>query len=135
MICLDTNVVISLVNRRNPKVRDRFEDQFAIGARVMLPVVCLFELRYGYAKSDRRAQSELQLEKLLSRGITIAPFEADDAAHAGDIRAVLESKGMPIGAYDYLIAGQTRSRGATLVTANAREFERVPGLLVVDWAT
>jgi tRNA(fMet)-specific endonuclease VapC len=135
MICLDTNVVISLVNRRNPKVRDRFEDQLAIGARVMLPVVCLFELRYGYAKSDRRAQSELQLEKLLSRGITIAPFEADDAAHAGDIRAVLESKGMPIGAYDYLIAGQTRSRGATLVTANAREFERVPGLLVVDWAT
>jgi tRNA(fMet)-specific endonuclease VapC len=135
MICLDTNVVISLVNRRNPKVRDRFEDQFAIGARVMLPVVCLFELRYGYAKSDRRAQSELQLEKLLSRGITIAPFEADDAAHAGDIRAVLESKGMPIGAHDYLIAGQTRSRGATLVTANAREFERVPGLLVVDWAT
>jgi tRNA(fMet)-specific endonuclease VapC len=135
MICLDTNVVISLVNRRNPRVRDRFEAQLAVGARlVVLPAVCLFELRYGYAKSDRRARSELQLEKLLSRGIVIAPLEADDAAHAGDIRAVLEAKGTPIGAYDSLIAGQTRSRGATLVTANTREFERVPGLLVVDWA-
>jgi tRNA(fMet)-specific endonuclease VapC len=134
MICLDTNVVISLINRRNPKVRERFEAQLAIGARILLPAICLFELRYGYAKSDRPASSELQLEKLLFRGIVIAPFEADDAAHAGDIRAVLEAKGTPIGAYDCLIAGQARSRGATLVTANTREFERVPGLLVVDWA-
>jgi tRNA(fMet)-specific endonuclease VapC len=33
-----------------------------------------------------------------------------------------------------LIAAQARRRGATLVTSNMREFERVPGLLVVDWA-
>jgi tRNA(fMet)-specific endonuclease VapC len=135
VICLDTNVVISLINRRDPKVRDRLEDQLAIGTRIALPVICLFELRFGYAKSDRRSSSELQLESLLSRGITIAPFEAEDAAHAGDIRAALEAKGLPIGAYDCLIAGQARSRGATLVTANTREFARVPGLLFVDWAT
>jgi tRNA(fMet)-specific endonuclease VapC len=134
MICLDTNVIISVINRRNPKIRDRFEAQLAVGAQIVLPAICLFELRYGYAKSDRRAASELQLDKLLSRGIAIAPFEADDAAHAGEIRAALEAKGTPIGAYDCLIAGQARSRGATLVTANTREFERVPGLLVMDWA-
>ena len=61
------------------------------------------------------------------------PFEAEDAAHAGDIRAHLESKGTPIGHYDCLIAAQARRRGATLVTANRREFERVPGLMVMDW--
>ncbi len=92
-------------------------------------------MRYGYAKSDRRASSESQLETLLLRGIAIAPFGAEDAAHAGDIRAALEAKGTPIGAYDCLIAGQARCRGATLVTANMREFDRVPGLLVVDWAS
>ncbi len=91
-------------------------------------------MRTGYAKSDRRASSEIQLERLLSRGIVIAPFGAADAAHAGDIRAALEAKGTPIGAYDCLIAGQARSRGATLVTANTREFDRVPGLQVMDWA-
>ena len=45
----------------------------------------------------------------------------------------LESKGTPIGPYDCLIAAQARRRGATLVTANGREFTRVPGLMVTDW--
>ena len=134
MICLDTNVIISLINRRDPRVRDRFEAQLMIDTPIVLPAICLFEMRYGYAKSDRRASSELQLERLLSRGIAIAPFGAADAGHAGDIRAALEAKGTPIGAYDCLIAGQARSRGATLVTANTREFDRVPGLQVMDWA-
>ena len=40
--------------------------------------------------------------------------------------------GTPIGHYDYLIAAQARRRGATLVTANVREFARVPGLLLAD---
>jgi predicted nucleic acid-binding protein len=32
------------------------------------------------------------------------------------------------------IAAQARRRGAALITLNTREFERVPGLLVVNWA-
>ena len=40
----------------------------------------------------------------------------------------------PIGPYDLLIAAQARRRGAALVTLNRREFERVPGLMVTDWA-
>jgi tRNA(fMet)-specific endonuclease VapC len=134
MICLDSNVIISLIYHREPRVRDRFEAQLTIDTPIVLPAICLFEMRYGYAKSDRRASSELQLEWILSRGVAIAPFGAEDAAHAGDIRAALEAKGTPIGAYDCLIAGQARSRGATLVTANTREFDRVPGLQIMDWA-
>jgi tRNA(fMet)-specific endonuclease VapC len=74
------------------------------------------------------------------RGVSCAgdptlPFEAEDVAHAGDIRAHPESKGTPIGPYDYLIAAQARRRSAALVTLNVREFSRVPGLIVTDWAT
>ncbi len=134
MICLDTNVVISLINRRNPTVRDRFEAQMALGAPIVLPAICLFEMRYGHAKSHRRAASDRQLDLFLARGISVAAFDAEDAAHAWEIRAHLEANGAPIGAYDTLIAAQARRRGATLVTANTREFERVPGLLVMDWA-
>jgi tRNA(fMet)-specific endonuclease VapC len=99
-----------------------------------MPVVALFELRFGIAKSNRREHSERLLERFLGLGIDVLPFDAEDAAHAGDIRAHLESKGTPIGPYDCLIAAQARRRGATLVTANGREFERVPGLMVADWA-
>ena len=96
--------------------------------------IALFELRYGHVRSDRRAEAERLLAEFLAPGIVVLPFDADDATHAGDIRAHLESKGTPIGPYDYLIAAQARRRGATLVTANGREFERVPGLMVADWA-
>ena len=50
------------------------------------------------------------------------------------MRAELEIVGKPIGAYDVLIAGQARRRGATLVTSNVDEFERVAGLKWEDWA-
>ena len=133
MICLDTNIVISIVNGRSSSLRHRLGEQMRGGTAVALPVVALFEMRYGFAKSDRRSRSEHLLERFLGLGIDILPFEAEDAAHAGEIRAELESVGTPIGPFDYLIAAQARRRGATLVTANAREFARVPGLLVADW--
>jgi tRNA(fMet)-specific endonuclease VapC len=134
MICLDTNIVISILNGRDPSLRHRLGEQMRAGAAVTMPVVALFEMRYGFAKSSRREQSERLLERFLGLGIDVLPFETEDATHAGDIRAQLESKGMPIGHYDYLIAAQARRRGAALVTLNSREFARVPGLIVTDWA-
>jgi tRNA(fMet)-specific endonuclease VapC len=133
MICLDTNIAIYVINRRVPAVRLCLAEQLRLGTEIGLPVISLFELRYGYARSGRRAESDRLLAEFLAPGIAVLPFEAEDAAHAGDIRADLESKGTPIGPDDCLIAAQARRRGATLVTANGREFERVPGLIVVNW--
>lgn len=133
MICLDTNVVIGIVNGRDPSLRHRLEEQMRAGMQVTLPVIALFEMRYGFAKSTRREDNERVLERFLALGIDVIPFDAEDAAHAGDIRATLEKSGTPIGPYDCLIAAQARRRSATLVTANSREFARVPGLLLADW--
>ena len=133
MICLDTNVVIAAITNRIPSVRHRLGEQLRARAPVSLPAVALYELRYGCARSARRAQSEAILTAFLAQGVPVLPFETEDADHAGDIRAQLEKAGQPIGHYDYLIAAQARRHGATLVTANTGEFLRVPGLLVVDW--
>jgi tRNA(fMet)-specific endonuclease VapC len=134
MICLDTNIVIFILNGRSSQLRHRLGEQIRSGTAVALPVVALFEMRYGFARSMRRAENERLLDRFLALGIDVLPFEAEDAVHAGDIRAGLEKAGTPIGHYDYLIAAQARRRGVALVTLNAREFERVPGLLVVNWA-
>jgi tRNA(fMet)-specific endonuclease VapC len=134
MICLDTNIVISIVNRRSSSLRHRFGEQMRAGVPIALPVIALFEMRYGFAKSDHREHNERLLDRFLGLGIDVLPFELEDAAHAGDIRAQFERAGTPIGHYDYLIAAQARRRGAALVTLNRREFERVPGLIVVDWS-
>jgi tRNA(fMet)-specific endonuclease VapC len=61
-------------------------------------------------------------------------LDNDDAQSAGAIRAALEGIGKPIGAYDLLIAGHAMQRKFTLVTATAREFARVKGLVWQDWS-
>jgi tRNA(fMet)-specific endonuclease VapC len=50
------------------------------------------------------------------------------------MRAEIEMVGKPIGATDLRIAGQAVRHKVTLVTANAKEFQRVPGLAFEDWA-
>jgi tRNA(fMet)-specific endonuclease VapC len=134
MFCLDTNVIVYAINGRVPAIEQRLRQELAIGTPLLVPAIVLFELRYGIAKSMRREASTRVLDAFLAEGFDVLSFEAEDAAEAGDIRAALETSGMPIGAYDILIAAQARRRGAVLVTGNRREFERVPGLMVTDWA-
>ncbi|MCP4565673.1 MAG: type II toxin-antitoxin system VapC family toxin [Bosea sp.] len=134
MLCLDTNVIVFAINGRVPAVEQRLRQELAAGTTLLIPSIVLFELRYGIAKSVRREASTRVLDAFLAEGFELLPFDDDDAAEAGDIRAALEASGTPIGAYDTLIAAQARRRGVVLVTGNRREFERVPGLMVTDWA-
>jgi tRNA(fMet)-specific endonuclease VapC len=135
VICLDTNIVIAAINRRLPWVRERLLDTLASGTVVGIPTIVLFELWYGIKKSARAQANMADLSSFLTLDVAQWPFEPEDAEEAGDIRATLERAGTPIGPYDVLIAAQARRRGATLVTANEREFTRVPGLKTEDWAT
>jgi tRNA(fMet)-specific endonuclease VapC len=134
MLCLDTNVVVSLLNGRRPAIRRRYEAERLAGSRLTLPAIALFELRFGAANSDRPEANARVLERFLDAKIEILNFDACDAAEAGAIRAYLRARGTPIGPYDVLIAAQARRRDAALVTSNLREFQRVPGLIVMDWA-
>lgn len=133
MKCLDTNAVIAIINARPPEAREWLIRELTVGATIGVPCVVLYEMIYGYEKSDRRAKSKAALTSFLTLGVEQWPFELADAEHAGEIRAQVEAQGTPIGHYDILIAAQARRRGATLITANRREFERVPGLSVSDW--
>ncbi|TVR99106.1 MAG: type II toxin-antitoxin system VapC family toxin [Rhodospirillales bacterium] len=133
MFFLDTNIVIGIITARAMHLVDRLKSELKRGTPLAIPVPVLFELRYGAAKSSHPARNHCRLDDFLLATPDIIPFDADDAAEAGDIRAALESAGRPIGPYDVLIAAQARRRGAALVTANGREFQRIPGLIVTDW--
>ncbi len=62
------------------------------------------------------------------------PFDEAAAEEYGKICAALHGKGTPIGTMDMLIAGHAKSKDCVLVTNNVREFERVEGLRVENWA-
>jgi len=134
MICLDTNAVIAAILARPSSVRRKLETVLAGNAVIGVSTVVLYEMWYGVAKSARPADNAAALAAFLGLGVTPLPLEPEDAREAGEIRAALERAGTPIGPYDLLIAGQARRHGATLVTANEREFARVPGLKTEDWA-
>lgn len=134
MISLDTNAVSDLMRPDRRLVRLRYRDAVTAGRTIVVSSVVLFELQYGIARSKRRHENALKLERFLSGPVVVLPFDADDALAAGEVRTALELRGTPIGPYDVLIAGHALRHGATLVTANTREFSRVPGLMVEDWA-
>jgi tRNA(fMet)-specific endonuclease VapC len=65
--------------------------------------------------------------------LEIADFDETAADAYGEIRAVLEKAGTPIGPLDTKIGAHALSLGVVLVTHNTREFRRIPGLAVQDW--
>ena len=134
MICLDTNAVIAVLNDPSSAVRRRIDAAIGQGETFALSVVVLFELRYGAIKSARPERNGRRIDDFLAGPIEVLPFMPEDAEEAGDIRVALEREGVPIGPYDVLIAAQARRHGALLVTANEREFARVPRLRFEDWA-
>ena len=128
---LDTNIIVYILNSRPEKIRKRFtryspED-------ICISSVTLAELEYGICNSSRPDQNRIALMMFLA-DIDVIPFDAQAAADYGEIRFDLKRKGTPIGANDLLIAAHARSLGLTLVTNNSREFDRVDGLKVENWA-
>ncbi len=131
---LDTNACIALINGRPAPVRVRLQKALDGGAQILVSTVVAFELWYGVAKSTHQEANARLLETFFAGPISLLPFEKEDAMTAGRVRAGMEAVGKPIGAYDLLIAGQALCHKLTLVTANAKEFGRVKGLLWEDWA-
>ena len=130
---LDTNAASALIKRRPIGVSDRFIEVVAAGSSVSLPAIALYELHYGLSRSTRPDQTKIGIEKLLSGTMIVIPFDSDDAARAGSIRGMLESRGHVIGPYDLLIAAQAVQRGLVLITANVDEFSRVDHLTFENW--
>lgn len=126
---LDTNSCIYIINRRPAKVFEHFAG-LTFG-QVAISSITGAELHFGVTKSGS-PRNQLALEKFLAP-LELLPF--DDAAmrQYGPLRSELERAGQPIGALDTLIAAHALALGATLVTNNLREFERVPGLAVENW--
>jgi tRNA(fMet)-specific endonuclease VapC len=126
---LDTNVISDVVRNPDGPASKRYR---ATVHDCFTSIVVASELRFGIAKHPDRVASD-DARRLLDR-MLIEPFESPADEHYGKIRAHLERAGTPIGANDLLIAAHALALGCTLVTANEREFRRVPALPVENWA-
>lgn len=129
---LDTNICIYIRRRRPLHVLARFEQLKPREA--VLSVVTCGELMYGAAKlRPIPPRATERLEEFLGL-VDMLPLEADTGRRYGELRAYLESRGEMIGNHDLWIAAHALSSGLIVVTNNEREFERVPGLKIENWA-
>ena len=131
MWLLDTNICIHLIKKQPERVVQRLRslDISTVG----VSSITVAELQYGVAKSDRPEQNALALAALLAP-LDVLSFDDAAAAVYGTVRAGLERAGTPIGSMDLLIAAHALALGRTVVTNNTREFSRVAGLKVENWA-
>lgn len=128
-VLIDSSILIGW-ERRGAEAGD-----FVVGREDeagFLSVVTVSELLHGVHRADdspRRARRSAFVEVILDR-LAVLPLDLPTARVHAELWAELVRRGTPVGAHDLWIAAAAVARGLTLVTANAREFERVPGLVV-----
>ncbi|HUY12006.1 MAG TPA: type II toxin-antitoxin system VapC family toxin [Terriglobia bacterium] len=128
---LNTDICIYIAKQRPASVQSRLR-RLQPGD-VGMSVITFLELVYGAWKSQQ-FESNLERIEQLRTVIPALPLDSEAARHYGRLRTDLERKESPIGAYDLLIAAHALSEDLTLVTNNVREFSRVDGLRVENWA-
>lgn len=126
---LDTNTCIAAM-RNHPKVMARLAVVSPSGSAIS--TITIYELYTGVEKCKSPAKERLKVDAVIQT-IPDLPFDAMAAAQSGWLRAYLEARGMPIGPYDTFLAGQALVLALAMVTANVKEFSRVPGLTVENW--
>ena len=138
-LVIDTNVASDLMRPTpNPGVVAWIAERNA--ATMFLTAVSEAELRFGIAilpAGRRRDALEAAMRRWLEQGFAdrILSFDSGAARAYAEIAAARREAGRPIGEADCQIAAISRSRGATIVTRNVRDFEGT-GVDVVDpWAT
>ena len=127
---LDSGICIFAMKRRTPALLRRLDQRAATSA---ISVVAYGELAFGEAMSVRREEAAAHLAALLET-LQVLPLPLAAARRYAEIRAQLQRIGQLIGSNDLWIAAHALADNLTLVTNNEREFKRVPGLRVENWA-
>ena len=128
---LDTNICIYIRQKRPEEVLRRFRN-LRIG-EAAISVITYGELVFGASKSQQRTAALERLAELLN-WLPALPLPENAGQAYGMMRAELAARGQMIGNNDLWIASHALAAELTLVTNNEKEFRRVRGLKVQNWA-
>lgn len=130
-ILLDTDTCIELIRSRSSRILARLK-RYSPGD-IGVSSITLAELEFGVSKSGQPEKNRAALDAFLAP-LELALFDGNAARAYGEIRAALQRTRFAIGPLDMFIGAHALSLGVTLVTHNTREFSRIAGLRLSDWA-
>lgn len=128
---LDTNICIYAIKNRPEIVLQRLKENMQNG--LCISAITLAEMQHGVEKSAQPEKNAAALMRFVSI-LQVLPFDDGAAVEYGKVCAHLQRRGTPISPMDTLIAAHAKAEGLTIATNNVREFERVPGLKIENWA-
>ncbi len=130
----NTNIC-SFIKRDLPEAMlMRLEQAVLHVQRILGTTITYSEMRFG-APGPKASPRHVQLvDAFCARLDAVLPWDRAAVDATMEIKVALRLAGTPIGPNDTAIAGHAIAAGAILVTNNVREFERVPGLVLEDWA-
>ena len=130
MVFLDTNICAYFMSRKYPSVTAQFKARDP--QTLFVSALVAGELAYGVELSTRVESNRTSLDAFLSM-LHIVAWDEQAMWHFGQQKARLKKAGTQIGEIDLLIGCQALALGATMVTNNTREFERIEGLKLENW--
>ena len=129
---LDTDTCSNIMRASGGSIWDRLDKLEERSAAIS--VITLGELQFGVALKPMATRIAAHLDIIL-RYLQVLPLNRDTCLHYGRIRSDLQVKGTPIGPNDLWLSAHALALGLTLVTNNTREFKRVSGLKLENWAS
>ncbi|MBL7638100.1 MULTISPECIES: PIN domain-containing protein [Enterobacteriaceae] len=131
---LDT-CICSFIMREQPEaVLKRLEQVVLRNQRIVISAITYSEMRFGTTGPKASPHHIELVDAFCARLDAILPWDSAAVDATTEIKVALRLAGTLIGPNDTAIAGHAIAAGAILVTNNVREFERVPGLVLEDWA-
>jgi tRNA(fMet)-specific endonuclease VapC len=131
---LDTNICSLIMRERPTSVLERLQEAAASQHQIVISVITYYEMLLGTVGRNASPRHARLVDAFVTRLSKILPWDASAAEKATRIRQNLTAKGTLIGGNDIMIAGHALAASCVLVTNNTREFARVEGLWIEDWA-
>jgi tRNA(fMet)-specific endonuclease VapC len=132
MVCLDTTFFADLF-RKNLAAEKKLVELANENKSLSTTAITVAELYYGAFKSKNVEQERRKVEQVL-KNFSVLEMNIQGAEKFGEILSALEKKGQRISDRDLLIGAISISQGEmTIVTRNAKDFTRIPGLTVITY--
>lgn len=131
MYFLDTNTCIYFLNGKYIFIKEKILS--LPPNEIKIPSIVKAELLLGAYKSNRKKETIEKVDKFLEP-FEVIPFMDLMTYTYAEIRNDVEKKGEVIGPNDMLIASIVKFHDGILVTNNMKEFQRIKGLKLDNWA-